>query len=103
MSYFHISHKKFGNEYVYFKDKFWPKSPVVKYSPVYRQSFSRTYDQRSYCLALTRKTNIVAKSCAHSAEEITESAWEFESPMFGGGGGGSLNPVHKRGGGGEGR
>ena len=35
MSYFHISHKKFGNEYVYFKDKFWPKSPVVKYSPEY--------------------------------------------------------------------
>ena len=47
------------------------------------------------------KTNIVAKSCAHSAEEITESAWEFQSPMFGGGGG-SLNPVHKRGGGGGG-
>ena len=28
-----IFHIKFGNEYVYSKDKFWPKSPVVKYSP----------------------------------------------------------------------
>ena len=35
VSYFHISHQKVGNEYVYSKDKFWPKSPVVKYSPVY--------------------------------------------------------------------
>ena len=33
VSYFHISHKNFGTEYVYSKDKFWPKSPVVKYSP----------------------------------------------------------------------
>ena len=39
MSYFHISHKKFGNEYVYFKDKFWPKSPVVKYSPINGKMF----------------------------------------------------------------
>ena len=35
VSYFHISHHKFGNEYVYSKDKFWPKSPVGKYSPIY--------------------------------------------------------------------
>ena len=35
VSNFHISHKKFGNKYVYSKDKFWPKSPVVKYSPRY--------------------------------------------------------------------
>ena len=41
VSYFHISHKKFENEYVYFKDKFWPKSPVVKYSPTNR-SYHRT-------------------------------------------------------------
>ena len=33
MSDFQISHQKFGIEYVYSKDKFWPKSPVVKYSP----------------------------------------------------------------------
>ena len=35
VSNFHISHQKFGNEYVLSKDKFWPKSPVVKYSPIY--------------------------------------------------------------------
>ena len=29
MSDFQISHQKFGIEY----DKFWPKRPVVKYSP----------------------------------------------------------------------
>ena len=31
---FHISHQKFGKKYVHSKDKFWSKSPVVKYSPL---------------------------------------------------------------------
>lgn len=31
VSKFHISHKKFGTEYVYSREKFRSKSPVVKY------------------------------------------------------------------------
>ena len=29
------TNQKFKNEYVYSKDKFWTKSPVVKYSPIF--------------------------------------------------------------------
>ena len=43
VSYFYISHKKFGNEYVYSKDEFWPKSPVVKYSPFYKSQVAQCY------------------------------------------------------------
>ena len=43
VSYFHISHRKAGSEYVCFSDIFMSKSPVVKYSPLIEQQLSNNW------------------------------------------------------------